>query len=227
MFTVNELPPQIDPELIALLEQAEPATIGHFLDYGFVDPAVHAMIDVPRIAGTAVTVRFTDSDCCIMHYALGQVRPGDILVVDRVGDTKHGACGGGVAYAAKCAGAKGIVMDGMATDLSELREHGIPVWARGLSTVTGKLLFQQGEFCTPINCGGVPVMPGDAVLADENGVLILKPQQIRYAATRAIQMQNAEKARMPEIAGGKRLPELNGVNARIRELLEAQKAKMA
>jgi regulator of RNase E activity RraA len=222
MFVINELPPQVDPELLALLAQAEPATIGHFMNFGFVDPAVKAMFEVPRVVGTAVTVRFAGADCAILHYALGQVRPGDVLVVDRAGDNRHGACGGGVAFAAREAGAAGIVMDGMATDIGELREHALPVWARGLSTVTGKLLFQQGEFCVPVNCGGVPVSPGDAVLADENGVLILKTDQIRAAATRAIQMQNAEKARMPTIAAGKRLPELNGVNDRLREIIANQ-----
>jgi 4-hydroxy-4-methyl-2-oxoglutarate aldolase len=227
MFAIHQLPPQIDRDLLTLLEQAEPATIGHFLDFGFVDPAVRAMFDVPRIAGTAVTVRFTGADCTILHYALGQVRPGDVLVVDRAGDNRHGAVGGGVAFAAKAAGAKGIVMDGMATDIAELRQHRLPVWARGLSTVTGKRMFQQGEFCVPINCGGVPVSPGDAVLADENGVLILKPDQIRAAATRAIKMQRDEQERMPEIAAGRRLPEINGTNERLAEIMAAQQSRHA
>jgi 4-hydroxy-4-methyl-2-oxoglutarate aldolase len=227
MFTIHQLPPQIDPDLLTLLEQAEPATIGHFLDFGFVDPAVRAMFDVPRVAGTAVTVRFAGADCTILHYALGQVRPGDVLVVDRAGDNRHGAVGGGVAFAAKEAGVHGIVMDGMATDIAELRQHRLPVWARGLSTVTGKRLFQQGEFCVPINCGGVPVAPGDAVLADENGVLILKPDQIRAAATRAMQMQRDEHERMPEIAAGRRLPELNGTNERLAQIMAAQQSRQA
>lgn len=225
MFVLNELPPQVDPELLALLAKAEPATIGHFLNFGFVDPGVKAMIPVPRIVGTAITVRFTGADCTAMHYALGQVRPGDIIVVDRTGDARHGALGGGVAHAAKSAGCTGIVMDGLATDIGELREHGLPIWARGLSTVTGKLLYQQGEFCTQVACGGVPVEPGDAVLADENGVLILKPHDIEWAAKKAIGMQDAEKARMPRITAGERLPELNGVNARLKEILAAQAAQ--
>ena len=59
MFVINPLPPQIDPALIDLLVRAEPATIGHFLNFGFVDPAIHALLPDRRIAGTAVTVRFT------------------------------------------------------------------------------------------------------------------------------------------------------------------------
>lgn len=222
MFTVNPLPPQVDPELIALLAKAEPATIGHFLDFGFVDPKISARWGVPRIAGTAVTVRCAGNDSTIVHYALGQLRPGDILVVDRFGDDRHAAVGGGVAFAAREAGALGIIVDGVTTDISEIRDYRMPVWSRGLSVVTTKLKFQNGEFCVPVSIGGVPVLPGDAILADENGVLVLKPQQIADAAPRAIQMQAAEGPRLAEVAKGARLPDLNGTNAKLRDLLAAQ-----
>ena len=226
MFIVNDLPVQVDPELIALLLTAEPATIGHFLDFGFVDPKIHALWRVPRIAGTAVTCRCAGNDSTIVHYALGQLRPGDVLVIDRFGDERHAAVGGGVAFAAKAAGAVGIIIDGVATDIGEIRDYAVPVWARGLSAVTTKRPFQNGEFCVPVVCGGVPVQPGDAILADENGVLVLKPSQIADAAPRAVAMQQAEGPRLAEVARGARLPELNGTNARLREILAEQgKAK--
>ena len=218
-FILNPLPPQVDPELIALLARAEPATIGHFRHTGFMAPAIRALLPDRRVAGTAVTARCYGPDTTIVHYALGQLRPGDILVLDRAGDERHAACGGGVAFAAREAGCVGIVIDGPATDIGELREYGVPVWARGLSAVTGKRLFGQGEFCTPISCGGVPVLPGDAVLADENGVLVLKPDEIREAAERAIGMQQAEKGTLARIRGGERMPDINGTNARIREVM--------
>lgn len=223
MFVVNPLPTQIDPDLIALLAKAEPATIGHFLDFGFVDPAIRALWGVPRVAGTAVTCRCVGNDSTIVHYALGQLRPGDVLVIDRVGDVRHAAVGGGVAFAAKAAGAVGIVIDGVATDISEIRDYGVPVWARGLSVVTTKRPFNNGEFCVPVSIGGVPVYPGDAILADENGVLVLKPEQIATAAPRAIEMQAAEGPRLAEVAKGARLSVLNGTDARLAEILAAQK----
>ena len=176
MFVVNEPPPQIGANVVALLRQAEPATIGHFRHVGFMDPGVRSLLSGQRIAGTAVTVRCFGPDTAIVHYALGKLRPGDVLVIDRAGDTRHAACGGGVAFAAREAGCVGIVIDGMATDIDELREYGLPVWARGLSTVTGKRLFLHGEFGTPVSCGGVAVAPGDAILADENGVLVMPPR---------------------------------------------------
>ncbi|MBL8699593.1 MAG: RraA family protein [Alphaproteobacteria bacterium] len=224
MFVINPLPPQIDPALLDLLVKAEPATIGHFLDFGFVDPEIRALLPERRIAGTAVTVRFLGDDSTIVHYALGQLRPGDVLVMDRVNDRRHAAVGGGVAFAAREAGCRGIIIDGMATDVGEIRDYGMPVWSRGLSTITGKRHFRHGEFCVPISCGGVPVMPGDAILADENGVLVLKPDQIKAAAERAIGMQNDEKVRLAEVKAGRKLPDLNGTNQRIREILAKQQA---
>lgn len=222
MFVVNPLPPQVDPKLIELLVRAEPATIGHFLDFGFVDPQIRAMWQVPRIAGTAVTVRCAGNDSTMVHYALGQLRPGDVLLLDRFGDTRHAAVGGGVAFAAREAGCVGIIIDGVATDIQEIRDYKVPVWARGLSAVTTKRPFNNGEFCVPVSIGGVTVMPGDAVLADENGILVLKPDQIADAAPRAIEMQAAEGPRLKEVAAGARLPELNGTNKRMAEILAEQ-----
>jgi regulator of RNase E activity RraA len=222
MFIVRDLPTQLDDELITLLSRAEPATIGHFLDFGFVDPAIHALWQVPRIAGTAVTVRCSDRDSTIVHYALGQLRPGDVLVIDRAGDNRHAAVGGGVAFAAREAGCRGIVLDGSATDIGEIRDYSVPVWARSLSTVTTKLQFLQGEFCVPVSIGGVPVHPGDAILADENGVLVLPPVGIEAIARKAIALQEASELRLADVVKGLRLPDLNGTNARLREILARQ-----
>jgi len=222
MFVVNDPPPPIEPALLDLLRRAEPATIGHFRHTGFMAPEIRGLLPDRRIAGTAVTARCYGADTTIMHYALGKLRPGDVLVVDRAGDMRHAACGGGVAFAARAAGCIGIVIDGMATDIAELRDYGLPVWARGLSAVTGKRQFAQGEFCVPVSCGGVAVEPGDAVLADENGVLVLKPHEIAAAAERAIGMQEAEKGTLARVAAGERMPDINGTNARVAEILAAQ-----
>lgn len=223
MFVLKDLPPQIDPALLEILKQAEPATIGHFRHVGFMAPEVRALLPgYCRIAGTAVTVRAYGDDVSIVHYALGKLRPGDILVLDRAGDTRHAACGGGVAFAAKAAGCIGLIIDGPATDIQELREWGMPVWARGLSAITGKARFLHGEFCTAISCGGVAVEPGDAILADENGVLVMKPHEIAASAARAVGLQGQEKAMLARVALGEKLPDINGANARIAEIVASQ-----
>jgi len=96
MFVVNDLPPPVDPALLDLLRRAEPATIGHFRHTGFMDPSIRALLPDRRIAGTAVTLRCYGADTSIVHYALGRLRAGDVLVMGRAGDMRHAACGGGV-----------------------------------------------------------------------------------------------------------------------------------
>src|SRR6185503_4119427 len=99
---------------------------------------------------------------------------------------------------------------------------GVPVWSRGTSAVTVKTLGLGGEFCVPVSCGGVTVTPGDAILADENGILVLKKDQIEAAAKRAITMQQDEGPRLARVAKGERLPDINGTSAKIREIVAAQ-----
>lgn len=225
MFVLNDPPPQIDPALIQTLLLAEPATIGHIRHHGFMAPEVRLLLPgYRRVAGTAVTVRTYGADVSIVHYALGKLRPGDILVIDRSGDRRHAMCGGGVAFSAKAAGCVGIVMDGPATDIQELREYDMPVWATGLSTVTGKAQFVFGSFCTTISCGGVAVEPGDAILADENGVLVMKPADIEAAAAAAVALQTEEKSVLARVAKGEKLPDINGTNARIAAIVAAARA---
>lgn len=220
MFVVNDPPPQIDPALLTRLLDAEPATIGHFRHVGFMDPEIRLLIPGYRkLAGTAVTVRMYGDDVSILHYALGKLRPGDVLVLDRAGDTRHAAGGGAVACAAKAAGCVAIIVDGPATDVQELREYDMPVWARGLSAVTGKPRFLHGEFCTPVSCGGVAVEPGDCIFADENGVLVMQPHEIAASAERAVGMQEEEKRVLARVRQGEKLPDINGTNERIAEIL--------
>jgi 4-hydroxy-4-methyl-2-oxoglutarate aldolase len=222
MYVLNSLPAQIDSKLLDLLRRAEPATIGHFLHTGFMDPAVRGLFPDVRIAGTAVTVRAPGPDATIVHYAIGKARPGDILVIDRCGDMKHACMGGAVAYAARKAAVAGIIVDGMVTDIGELRQYGVPVWAHGLSPITVKMLGLGGGFSVPVSCGGVAVTPGDAIFADENGVLVLSPDQIEAAATRAIGMQNDEKKTLARLDAGEKYPDIIGSTAIIQKHLTAE-----
>jgi regulator of RNase E activity RraA len=217
MFTLDPMPPSLDAGLLDLLRKAEPATIGHFMHTGFMEPAIRGLFPDIRIAGTAVTVRAPGADGVMVHHAVGKARPGDILVIDRCGDLKHACIGGAVAYAAKKNGIAGIIVDGFVTDISELRAAGVPVWARGLSPVTTKLLGLGGGFCVAVSCGGVVVRPGDAVFADENGVLVLDPADIEWAAERAIGMQQEEKKTLARIDAGENYADIIGSTALIRQ----------
>jgi 4-hydroxy-4-methyl-2-oxoglutarate aldolase len=223
MFTLQPLPPALDAKLIAKLVRAEPATIGHFRNSGFMDPDIRAMQADVRIAGPAVTVRAPGMDGTIVGYALGQVRPGDVLVIDRCGDHRHAAFGGLVAYACKVAGLAGVIIDGVATDIGEVRQYKVPLWCRGLSAVTTKRIGLAGEFCVPVSCGGVAVNPGDVIIADECGIVVMERGQAEAAAERAIGMQEAEVASRKRLDGGEKLPDISGATKVLQEAISKQK----
>jgi regulator of RNase E activity RraA len=227
MYVLNPLPKPVAADLLDLLVQAEPAVIGHFRYTGFMAPAIRAHFQDRRVAGTAVTVRVPGMDGAMVHYAVGQARPGDILVIDRCGDEAIATIGGAVAYAARKAGVAGIIVDGLVTDLGELRQYGVPVWSRGTSAVTVKTLGLGGEFCVPVSCGGVGVSPGDAILADENGILVLPAEDIRESATRALQMMKDEKKTLARIDAGEKYPDIMGSTQVILEAIEKQKKQKA
>jgi 4-hydroxy-4-methyl-2-oxoglutarate aldolase len=219
VFHLNPLPPQVDPALLDLLLQAEPAVIGHFRYTGFMSPDIKAHFQDRRVVGTAVTIRVPGMDGSMVHYAIGQARKGDFIVMDRCGEMSIASMGGAMAYAAKVIGVAGFIVDGLVTDLGELRQYGVPVWSKGTSAVTVKSLGLGGEFCIPISCGGVAVNPGDAILADENGILVLPPADIEAAAKRAIQMQADEKITLKRLDAGEKYPDIMGTTALIKKAM--------
>lgn len=207
---MGALPEPLSHSTLLRLAEAEPATIGHFRDHGFVHRRVQPINAVTRTVGTAVTVRAHGLDGAVLHHALGQLRPGDLLVIDRAGDDAIACIGGASALAASLRGAVGIIVDGCVTDLQELRDIGLPVWARGLSARTTRSEGLRGAFCVPVECGGVKVRPGDAILADENGILVLQPREIEDAVSRAVALQAQEKTTLDRLRQGETYPQILG-----------------
>lgn len=207
--------PQLAPDLVDMMQQTETATIGHILHDGFCDPAIAAVVSGKRIAGTAFTVRIPGADSATLHYALSMVRPGDVLVIDRAGDDSHACWGGVVTLAAKLAGVTAAVIDGRATDFAEICGHDMPVWCRGTSSKTTKFVGLGGSINLTVSIGGVAVMPGDGVIADENGVVILKPDQIAAVCSRAIAMQKNEHSVLERLRNGERLCDISGATTMV------------
>jgi len=219
MFEVRDMPDQIDPAVIALMEKVETATVGHFLHAGFVDREIRAVLPEKRIAGTAVTIRLPHADSTALHYLTKLVRPGDFVVVERCGDDRHACWGGVVTHAMMLAGIAGAAVDGPATDFSEIRKLGLPMWCRGPSPITTKILGLDGAINVPVTVGGQVVNPGDAVFADESGVLVVPPDRAKAVAERAIAMQDNEVRLLERLRKGERLPDISGATKIIEEAL--------
>jgi 4-hydroxy-4-methyl-2-oxoglutarate aldolase len=198
-----------DTNVLAGLESVSYPTIGHFLEDGFLDPVIQSLLDGVKVAGPAVTVRIVGNDAIAMNRALLELYPGAVLVVDMDGDRRHAPVGAVTAAAAKARGAAGIVVDGVATDLLELRSTGLPVFARGTSCLTTKRLHgTESAVNVPVTCGDVHVNPGDWVLGDDNGVIMLTQGEAATVLERALASDAAEPELLARIAAGEPLETL-------------------
>src|SRR5580658_5110782 len=214
-YDIAPMPPRISAEVVALLEQAETATVGHWRHWGFCDRRIQPLLRRKRVAGTAVTLAIPGPDSTLLHHALGLLRPGDILLVDRLGDDRHACWGGGVTIAAKAAGAKAGVVDGPCTDLEEVEAADFPLWCRGIAPITTRLYDLGGRLNQPVSVGGVVVMPGDAVLCDESGVLVLPPGEAESEARAAIERQARGLLTQTRVANGEKLGAIRGATATV------------
>jgi regulator of RNase E activity RraA len=214
-YEMGPMPAQISGEVIALLEQAETATIGHWRLWGFCDRGIQPLLPNYRVAGTAITLAIPGPDSTLLHHATALLRFGDILIVDRLGDDRYACWGGGVTVAVKASGAKAGVVDGPCTDMEEIEESDFPIWCRGVAPITTRLYDLGGRLNMPISVGGVVVNPGDAVLCDDSGVLILPPHEAEAEARRAIETQAKGLKLQDRLALGEKLGQLSGASAKV------------
>ncbi|HEY7649376.1 MAG TPA: RraA family protein [Methylomirabilota bacterium] len=126
---------------------------------------------VPRIAGPAFTIRTGKHDNLMFHASIYLARPGDIIVVE-AGDDEMAVAGGNVCAIAQRNGVAGLVVDGMIRDVVESRERRFPLFGRGISPIPAKRVG-EGGMNVQIRCGGVVVNPGDVVVADEEGIVVI------------------------------------------------------
>lgn len=190
------------------LSAIETATLGHFLETGFMAPALQGLLPERRIFGPALTVRMNGDDGTALVQALSVAEPGQVIVVDRCGDMRHACWGAVTTCAAHERGVVGAVIDGFVTDRSAIIAAGFPVWSRGRSPVTTKPRGFGGDINVPINCGGAAVRPDDIVLADESGVVVLDPTEAQALADRAQAIQDNEQLILERLKAGETLAEI-------------------
>ncbi|HET9238510.1 MAG TPA: RraA family protein [Oligoflexus sp.] len=153
--------------------QLSPTTLAEFLDTDHVmdigiRPLWHHM---PRIAGPAYPVRCMAGDHLMLHAAIYRAPPGSVIVVE-AGDLDYAVAGGNVCAVAKKHGITGFVVDGVLRDIAETRAQEFPVFGRGIRPIPGGKNSIEG-LNVRVRCGGVEVAPGDMVVADEEGVVVI------------------------------------------------------
>jgi len=211
-FTIDPMPTSLDATRLARLAGFEAVLFGHFLDRGILDAGVVPVTPVGTLAGTAVTLTLPGLDSTLLHHAAGLLRPGDILVIDRRGDRTAACLGGGVARAILNSGAIGVVIDGCHTDTAELIDMGLPVFSRGASVLTTRLHGQGGALNRPVCVGGVPILAGDAILADALGVVAIHADELDASLTQADALLNLTTRTIAGVEAGQMIGALSGAS---------------
>ena len=132
--------------------------------------------NVARIAGPAITVSIPAGGINMVKMGIQQAQAGDVMVVTTHGATSTAMLGGNISLGMQQRGIKAFVIDGGVRDMSEIRELQFPTFARAVVTAAADLGGPLGEVNVPIACGGVVVNPGDIIVADEDGIVVVQPE---------------------------------------------------
>jgi regulator of RNase E activity RraA len=181
-----------EPEALASLDRFGAAMLTDAMErFGALDSEIHAQWPTARLVGNAFTVWTRAGDNLAIHKALDVVAPGDVLVVNGSGDKSRALIGEMIGIKAKARGVAGFVLDGAARDIDALRELDMPVFARA-STPAGPYKHGPFRLVEPIAVGGVCVWPGDAVVADRDGVAVVGRTVVAETIEKARQIEALE-----------------------------------
>jgi 4-hydroxy-4-methyl-2-oxoglutarate aldolase len=182
-----------------------------------------AVIDVPLIqvvpgslaAGPARTVRCSQDDNLMVHAAVAEAEAGEVLVLTMPEPRPVALVGELLATQAKVAGVAALLVDAAVRDLEELRDLGLPIWARYVR-VSGAEKRVPGTIGEPVEVGGAPIRQGDVVVLDADGAVVVERERVEEVLTAALEREQREREKRAQLQAGAHSYDLDG----LRELVE-------
>jgi 4-hydroxy-4-methyl-2-oxoglutarate aldolase len=168
---------------------------------GLMKPYMRPVWAGGEAAGTAVTVLAQPGDNWMIHVAVEQCKPGDMLVVGCTTDNTDGMFGDLLATSLKARGVVGLIIDAGCRDVKTLKEMGFPVWSKAISA-KGTVKATLGAVNVPVVCAGMNVRPGDVIVADDDGVVVIDRKQAADVAAKGEKRQAEEEGKRQQLASG-------------------------
>jgi len=201
VFTRVARPPA---DLVAALGRLETVYLSDAMNrFGGMDRNIRPADAAMRLAGPAVTVRVAPGDNLMVFRALEVAQPGDVIVIESRGFTQVAHWGDITSMIAQTRRLAGMVTDGSVRDLKGICEVGLPVFSQPVTTPNGALKDGPGEVNVPVAVGNVPVLPGDIVVGDANGVVVVPRRDAAAVLARASAMAEAEAKKIQQIRSDK------------------------
>jgi regulator of RNase E activity RraA len=173
-FRVKTRIPRPAPEIVERFRAYPTPDISDLMNRLYaMDGGIRNLVNDLGLCGPALPVKLYPGDNLMLHKALDVARPGDVVVVDSSLNTTTAVIGDLVSSKAKHRGIQGVIVDGLVRDVAAVREVGLPIYARG-TTPIGPLHRGPGELGYPVSCGGLVVSPGDIIVADSSGIVVVR-----------------------------------------------------